>query len=79
MNELWVRDCGKKKHSWNWLIEGSCDLSTNNSIEQLELGKEMFLHMEDFEIFFCFNLGQKKCKLERERKFRQGPSSICLD
>lgn len=32
----------KKKHSWNWLIEVSCDLSTNNSIEQLELGKEMF-------------------------------------
>lgn len=55
-------------------MEGSCDMSTNNSIEQLELGKEMFLHVEDFELFICFNLGQKKNKLKRERKFTHGPS-----
>lgn len=59
MEELWVRDWGKK-HSWNWLIEGSCDLSANNSIQQLELGKEMFLHVADSEIFLCFSLGQKE-------------------
>lgn len=49
-----------EKHSWNWLIEGSCDLSANNSIQQLELGKEMFLHVADSEIFLCFSLGQKE-------------------
>lgn len=51
---------GGKKPSWNWLIEGTCDLSANNSTEQLEPGKEMFLHVADSEIFLCFSLGQKK-------------------
>lgn len=58
----------KNQHPGDSLMEGSCDMSTNNSIKQLELGKEMFLHVEDFELFLSsFNLGQKKNKLKRER------------